>query len=104
MTDYEKMIQILYKAAADGVAKLIKNGLAFTVMSMCIAGLVWGITTMNTLHRQEVYEIKTDMLQIRKEHALQLNDLRREVAACIDARMLDAARIARLEALLQSKK
>ena len=104
MTDQEKMIQILYKAAADGVAKLIKNGLAFTVMSMCIAGLVWGITTMNTLHRQEVYEIKTDMLQMRKEHALQLNDLRREVASCIDARMVDAARIARLEALLQSKK
>lgn len=104
MNEREKMIQILYKAASDGVAKLIRNGLAFTVMTMVIAGLVWGLLTMHDLHGLEMTALKSECRQMKEEHAVQLNDLRREIAACIAERMKDGARIARLEALIENKK
>lgn len=103
MTEQEKMLAILYKAAADGVAKLIKNGLAFTVMAMAIAGLLWGMIHLHEIHIGEVVAMKSDIGAMKKEHSGQLNDLRREIAACIESRIIDAARIARLEALLQSQ-
>lgn len=104
MTEQEKMIQILYKAASDGIAKLIRNGLAFTVMSMAIVGLVWGLFTMHELHGQEMTALKSECRQMKEEHSVQLNDLRREIAACISERMKDGARIARLEAMVENMK
>jgi len=104
MTEQEKMIQILYKAASDGIAKLIRNGLAFTVMSGVIAGLVWGLFTMHELHGQEMTALKSECRQMKEEHSVQLNDLRREIAACITERMKDGARIARLEAMVENMK
>lgn len=107
MTNREAMIQIMYKAIGEGVAKLIRNGLAFTVMSGAIGGLLWGIIYMHTLHSQELTTFKADMRQLRREHSEQLNEYRRleyelraEIAACISERIKDAARIARLEAIV----
>ena len=111
MTDQEKMIQVLYKAASDGIAKLIRNGLAFTVMAMAIAGLIWGLLTMHELHTNEMTALKSDFKELKREHAKQLNEYRRlefslrsEIAACVSERMKDAARIARLEATLKNMK
>lgn len=110
MTEREKMIQILYKAASEGVAKLIKNGLAFTVMSGAIAGLLWGLLYLHDLHSQEMTAFKADVRELRREHSAQLNEYRRlevslrmEIASCVSERMKDAERIARLEALVKNK-
>lgn len=103
MTDQEKMLAILYKAAADGVAKLIRNGLAFTVMSGVIAGLVWGLLTMHELHSEEITAFKSEYRQMKADHSIQLNELRTEIAACTVERIRDAARIARLEALVNKR-
>lgn len=103
MTEREKMIQILYKAASEGVAKLIKNGLAFTVMAGAIAGLLWGILKMHDLHSAEITAFKTEYRQMKADHSIQLNELRSEIASCTVERIKDAARIARLEALIQKR-
>lgn len=103
MTDKEKMYQALYKAFADGTAKLIKNGLAFTVMGMAIAGLMWGLFEMHDLHSAEIAEFKAEYRQMKADHSIQLNELRTDIAACTLERFRDAARIARLEALIQKR-
>lgn len=103
MTNKEVMLQILYKAASDGIAKLIRNGLAFTVMIGCIIGLLWGILEMHKLHSIEISAFKTEYRQMKADHSIQLNELRSEIAACTVERIKDAARIARLEALIQKR-
>lgn len=103
MTDQEKMIQILYKAIGEGVAKLIRNGLAFTVMGMAIVGLIWGLFKLHEFHSVEMSALKTECKQMKSEHSVQLNELRLEIAACTMERIKDAARIARLEALIQKR-
>ncbi len=111
MFQKEQMIDILYKAASDGIAKLIKNGLAFTVMSGAIAGLLWGILFVNDHASFEVAEIKQEIRMLRVEHSDQLNrmrvveyELREEVAACNASRLADAVRIARLEEAINRMK
>ena len=110
MTQKEMFSEVLYKALGDGVAKLIKNGLAFTVMTGVIIGLVWTVFYLHGLHSTEVKELRAEMLQLRREHSEQLDTMRREVAEaqcmlieCNMARDQDAARIARLEGLIQSR-
>lgn len=103
MTNKEVMLQILYKAASEGIAKLIRNGLAFTVMTGCILGLLWGILEMHKLHSVEISAFKYEFRQMKSEHSVQLNELRSEIAECTAERLKDAARIARLEALIQKR-
>lgn len=103
MTNKEVMIEMLYKAAGDGIAKLIRNGLAFTVMTGVIIGLLWGILKMHELHSAEITAFKTEYRQMKADHSIQLNELRSEIAACTAERIKDAARIARLEALIQKR-
>ncbi len=54
MTQKEMFSEVLYRALGDGVAKLIKNGLAFTVMTGVIIGLVWTVFYLHGLHASEV--------------------------------------------------
>lgn len=110
MTPQEMFSEAIYKALADGVSKLIKNGLAFTVMVGVIIGLVWTVFYLRDLHSAEVKELRAEMMQLRREHSEQLDTMRREVAEaqrmlieCNVARVQDAQRIARLEGLIQRR-
>lgn len=110
MTNKEMLHEAIYKAAADGVSKLIKNGLAFTVMAGVIAGLFGVLLYMHDTHKAEVAQMREEMMALRREHAEQLNEMRREamsmreeIAVCNEARRQDSARIARLEALLTKR-
>ena len=106
-----QMYQALYKALGEGVAKLIKNGLAFTTMSMCIAGLLWGIVQVDAHHARQYLAIRAEMLEIKKEHSIQLSSYRLEIAAlrieiseCNRAREEQSIKVARLEATIQNLK
>lgn len=110
MTPQEMFSEAIYKALGDGVAKLIRNGLAFTVMTGVIIGLVWTVFYLHGLHSAETKELRAEMMQLRREHSEQLDTMRREVAEaqrmlieCNMARVQDAARIARLEGLMQRR-
>ena len=94
-------------AAAEGAAKLIKNGLAFTVMTGVIAGLLWAIAFLNETHVSQLKEFKGDVREMKEDYSAQLNELRREVSMlrddlqeCNAQRIQDAKRIAQLEAML----
>lgn len=78
----EQMIEILYKAAADGISKLIKNGLAFTVLIGVVLGLSFALQSVIQDNRAQIKEMKAEMKELKAEHSEQLNDLRREIAAC----------------------
>lgn len=110
MTPQEMFSEAIYKALADGVSKLIKNGLAFTVMVGVIIGLVCMVFYLHDLHNTEVKELRAEMMQLRREHSEQLDTMRRDVAEaqrmlieCNVARVQDAQRIARLEGLIQRR-
>lgn len=103
-----QMYQSIYRALGEGVAKLIKNGLAFTVMTMCIAGLLWGIVQVDGYHGRQYLSLRAEMLDIKKEHAVQLSGYRQEIAAlrieiseCNRAREEQSIKLARMEATLQ---
>lgn len=105
------MIQAWYKALELGVSKLIKNGLAFTVLACCIVGLVWIGVEMDDRHFRDMSEMKADMREMKKEHAEQLNivrreayELRNEIALCHAARERQAGEIATLKALVHKLK
>jgi uncharacterized phage-like protein YoqJ len=110
MTEQEKMIQIFYKAFAEGVAKLIRNGLAFTVMTGCIGGLAWGMAWQHKQFEADWIEVKTEVRELKQEHSAQLNEYRRlehelriEIAECNEKRIEQAQQIARLEAMIRGR-
>lgn len=110
MNNREMFNEAVYKALADGVSKLIRQGTAITVLLGCVTGLAWGIFYLHGIHMDEVRELRAEMAGLRMEHSEQLNALRRtevelrqELAICNEARRQDSARIARLEGLMQRR-
>ena len=78
----EVMYQILYKSLAEGIGKLIKNGLAFTVMGLVIAGLIWTVVYLLDVHQSDRIEWKAEILAVKKEYAAELNQVRVELREC----------------------
>lgn len=97
MTDREKMLQIIYKAVADGLSKLIKNGLAFTVMLGAIGGLAWGIFFIDGRANQNIAELKAEIKEMKADHSRQLNELRIEIINCDQENTKLRVRVAELE-------
>ena len=95
------MVQILYKALADGISKLIKNGLAFTVMTAVIIGLCWFTIQEIEAHANDRLEWKSELKEVRNAHYSEISLLRSEVYECNNNRALLAARVAELEATVK---
>lgn len=104
MTPHEQMIAILYKALGEGISKLIKNGLAFTVMSLAIIGLVFSIIEVDRRSAALLKEVKVEMLAMKTDHSRQLNDLRREIDICNTSREKQAFEIIELRIRLSKIK
>jgi hypothetical protein len=104
MTPQEKMIELLYKAAAEGGAKLVKSGMAFLVMTGAICMLSWALIFMYNENKAQVRELKSDFLNIRIEYATQIIQLREEIAECNRAREEQAIKVAKLETIIQKLK
>lgn len=90
MNDKEMFQSVIYKAAADGVAKLIRGGMTITVLLGVVAGLVWALIFQHQQHLQDRADLRT-----------QLEIVRKEVSECNKARSEDSARIARLETIIE---
>lgn len=103
MTTKEAMLEILYKALADGVSKLIKNGLAFTVMTGVIIGLCWWTLNEMNVHAADRREWKIEIIEIKTEYRDEMNRLRVEIYECNNSRSQLAARVAELEATVKYK-
>jgi uncharacterized phage-like protein YoqJ len=110
MSNNEMLNEAIYKALADGVAKLIKNGLAFTVMLGTIGGLSWGIAWQHAQFEADWSEVKFEIRELKQEHSAQLNDyrrleyeLRKEISECNEKRIEQAQQIARLEAIMKRR-
>ena len=104
MTPKQKMIESLYKALEIGVSKIIKNGLAFTIMLGAIAGLVWGVFSLLKIHRADRAEWKAEKMEIRAECAEEINRLRVEVYECNELHLLLLSQVARLEEKVNKRK
>jgi hypothetical protein len=103
MTPQEKMIEILYKAAAEGGAKLVKSGMAFIVMAGAIVMLTYTLVFVYNENKIQVRELKSEFLQIRIEYSTQIIVLRQEIAECNRAREEQAIKVASLEALIRKR-
>ncbi len=108
MTPKQEMYTVIYKALGDGLAKLIRNGLAFTVMAGVIIGLSFALYYVILDARPQMKEIKLEMKTLKADWATERNDLRREIAACDLERRALAVRVAELSVLvnrnIQSKR
>jgi hypothetical protein len=110
MSNKEMLNEAIYKALGEGVSKLIRNGLAFTVMLGTIGGLSWGIAWQHAQFEADWTEVKSEIRELKQEHSSQLNeyrrleqDLRKEIAECNEKRIEQAQQIARLEAIMKRR-
>ena len=73
MTEYEKMIQVIYKAIGEGMAKFIKYSLAYFTMITVIAGLLWALLAVDRHHSDELKAFKAEI----KEYSTALKEANR---------------------------
>ena len=93
--------EAITNAAVQGIAKIVKNGLAFTIMLGVIAGLLYALTTVHAAKEREVRELKAEMKEAREMYEREIHNLRRGIDECNQARAEDGARIARLETIVE---
>lgn len=99
----EIMWNILYKAIAEGLSKLIRNGLAFTVMAGTIGGLIWVLIWMVQTHEADRKEWKAEILQVKAEYAQVVNDLRLEIRECQNNNQLLHIQLAEMKVQLAKR-
>jgi hypothetical protein len=97
------MLTIIYKSLAEGVSKLIKNGLAFTVMAGAIAGLIWILVWMVQTHEDDRKEWKAEIVTVKAEYAQMVNDLRLEIRECQNNNQLLLIQIAEMKVQLAKR-
>lgn len=98
------MIQVLYKALGDGLAKLVRNGLAFTVMTGVIIGLVWVCVWLVQTHERDRIEWKSELLAVKEEYSGEINKLRIEIFECQNNNSALMVQVAELKARLDLKR
>lgn len=103
MTPQTELMQALYKALADGLGKLIRNGLAFTVMTGVIAGLIWAMVYLVQTHEKDRAEWKSELLEVKAAYTEEINRLRIEVYECQERNTLLSIQIAELKATVNFK-
>lgn len=98
------MIQAVYKALEIGLAKIVKNGLAFMVMTGVIAGLVWGIMFLMEVHKADRAELKAEIIGVKRECAIEISRLRIDILECQQRNNNLFEQIIRLEERLKKQK
>lgn len=103
MTPQQQMVAIIYKALGEGLAKLIKNGLAFTVLIGVVGGLIWALFAMSAQNQSAISELKQEIREMKKDHSDQLNLLRSEIYECDAERRKLSIQVAELRVLTHRK-
>lgn len=98
------MLNVLYKALADGLAKLIRNGLAFTVMTGVIIGMSWVMVWLVQTHEKDRVEWKAELISVKQEYSDEVNRLRIEIFECQNNNSALMVQIAELRARLDYKR
>lgn len=93
--------EVIIRAAAEGTAKIIRNGLAFTVMLGTIAGLIFVVQRQEGIKEREVGALKVEMKEMRERYEGELETMRTAIVQCHEMRASDQVRIARLEAIVE---
>lgn len=92
------------KEAGNGIAiglrEFMKHSLTITTLMCVVAGLTWMVFAMDERHKMNVREIKSEVLEMKKEYAAEINALRREVNECNIARQAQSIQIVELRYLL----
>jgi hypothetical protein len=96
------------KEAGNGIAiglrEFLKHSLTITTLMCVVAGLTWTVFVMDERHKTTVHEIKAEVLELKKEYAAQITELRHEVNDCNIARQQQSIQIVELRYLLRSIK
>ena len=101
MTPKEAMDQLIIKALGDGVAKLIKNGLAFTVMALTISGLCVAIYYLVLLHQYEQNMWYGEIEKLKKETSAKVLILESRYYECMNENQRLSVRVAEMEAIVK---
>lgn len=101
MTPEQQMYAIILKALGDGIAKLVRNGLAFTVMTLAIAGLCGGIYYLIILREAEIASWKKELAEYRETTDNRMNLLQTRIYECDNERKLLAIEVAELRAIIK---
>ena len=67
MNDRQMFQSVVYKAAAEGAAKLIRGGLAFTVMLGVIAGLMWALMFQYQTNEAQLKSMRMEIDALHNE-------------------------------------
>lgn len=97
------MLNVLYKALADGLSKLIRNGLAFTVMTGVIIAMSWVLVWLVQTHEKDRVEWKAELLNVKQEYSAEVNKLRIEIFECQNNNSALMVQVAELRAKLDYK-
>ena len=92
------MHKAIYAALAAGLSKLIKNGLAFTVMTLVIVGETWTILYLVDEQDIERHKWEQKLIDIENRNAKVVNDLRCDVEDCKNNNRLLQIQVAELKA------
>lgn len=89
---------------AIGLREFLKHSLTITTLMCVVAGLTWMVFAMDERHKMNVHEIKAEVLEMKKEYAAEITELRRDVTECNIARQQQAIQIVELRYLLGKMK
>lgn len=102
-TNREMFNAAIYKALGDGLAKLIKNGLAFTVLIGAIGGLLFAVYFLIKQSDADRKEWRAEKQEIQKECSEEINRLRLEVYECNERYTAILARLAQMDRRINFK-
>ena len=85
---------------AIGLREFLKHSLTITTLMCVVAGLTWTVFAMDERHKINVREIKTEVLEMKKEYAAQITELRHDIIECNQAREAQAIQIVELRYML----
>jgi len=104
----KQLFMAIAKEAASGLAiglrEFLKHSLLITTLILIVMGQSWMLIVIDERHKINVREIKAEVLELKKEHAAQITELRHDITECNQAREAQAIQIIELRYLLGKMK
>jgi len=75
----QEMHAIIWKAIAEGSAKLIRSGLAFTVMLGTIGILLYSIQKITAYHEAEMIKVRAEITDLKQYYRTRIDSLEERI-------------------------